>query len=186
MSIIAITHKRNIKVCCTGDAGVGKTTFINQCKTGKFETKYNPTTSSKVTHYHGNKNISLNVWDYIGNRDTFYKNADSVIIFYDTTSKVSYENTKRWLDEAHSKAPDALLLLVGNKVDNRIFSVTPWTDCSHFYISVSTRYNLYKPFSYIINHFENVNTESGYNQLDNFENIDLNYLIGYSVILEYL
>ena len=50
---------------------------------------------------------------------SYYRGAQGIILVYDVTNRDSFENLKNWLKEVnlYSTYPDAIKLLVGNKID---------------------------------------------------------------------
>ncbi|KAI2779455.1 ras-domain-containing protein [Daldinia loculata] len=70
------------------------------------------------------KAYRLNIFDTAGQErfrtlsTSYYRGAHGVIIVYDITSRKSFLSMEKWIDEARSNAsPDAVLYLVGSKLD---------------------------------------------------------------------
>lgn len=68
--------------------------------------------------------IQLQIWDTAGQESyrsitrIFYKGSHAVILVYDITSAVSYENARDWKKEIENNADqDVLVYLVGNRCD---------------------------------------------------------------------
>jgi Ras-related protein Rab-2A len=68
--------------------------------------------------------IKLQIWDTAGQENfrsiarSYYRGAVGIILMYDITSKDSFFNTLRWLNEIKEVAcPNIVISLVGNKVD---------------------------------------------------------------------
>ncbi|KAM0344175.1 hypothetical protein ACHAPU_007897 [Fusarium lateritium] len=57
----------------------------------------------------------------------YYTDVAAAMIVYDITSRVSYENASRWLDEVRDHVEDhTIIMLVGNKTDlgnNRVIKM---------------------------------------------------------------
>ena len=115
------------KVLFIGGCGVGaKTSLINNIMSysfnefevitliPKFFTKRISTPSGEV---------SLDLWDSCGQEKLrpllkFYKDSDYAILGYDITSKNSFDEIKNYFyNEIKSLNKDALIYLVGNKID---------------------------------------------------------------------
>ena len=108
------------KVCFLGDGGVGKTAVIQKLLVGTFEPKYDPTLGVEVQpldfnkDWTNNQKVKFNVWDFAG-QEKFYGNqidyltgCNFFVIFYDITSKISYEHAMNyWLKvvKDHVKKP---------------------------------------------------------------------------------
>lgn len=68
--------------------------------------------------------LQLQVWDTAGQErfrtitQSYYRNANAVIITYDITKKDTFKNVVRWTEDVKKYAPpNVLKLLVGNKTD---------------------------------------------------------------------
>lgn len=159
----------NFKVVLVGDAGVGKTTFLNRHLTGEFEKTYVPTVGAEVHEvvFHGSThyvNIGFRVWDtagqekYAGLRDYYYEGADAAIIMFDVTSRISYKNVTNWYRDIRAFCPDIPIVLLGNKCDvaNRDRKVKEPSiafkekyQVQYFDISAKSNYNFDKPFLWL-------------------------------------
>jgi len=72
----------------------------------------------------GDKTINLRVWDTAGDERfrsitrSYYRSAVGVMIFYDITSRHSFEQVPQWIEDARQFAEkNAVLMLIGNKSD---------------------------------------------------------------------
>jgi len=70
------------------------------------------------------KNIKLQIWDTAGQErfrtitSSYYRGAHGIIMTYDCTDQLSFDNIKQWLEEAKNYAsPEVVLLLLANKSD---------------------------------------------------------------------
>ena len=68
--------------------------------------------------------IQLQIWDTAGQESfrsitrIFYKGSHAVILVYDITSQISFENARDWKKEIENNADrDVLVYLVGNRAD---------------------------------------------------------------------
>ncbi|KAJ2981570.1 hypothetical protein NUW54_g10852 [Trametes sanguinea] len=74
----------------------------------------------------GEKRIKLQLWDTAGQERfrsvtrSYYRGAAGAILVYDITSRASFSNLSRWLEDARALAsPHLVTVLVGNKSDRR-------------------------------------------------------------------
>lgn len=114
------------KTVIIGDTFVGKTSIITRLTTDAFgDTK--PTIGAqhqvyKTSNKQGEE-IVLDLWDTAGQErfrsvvPMFYKGSKSIIIVYDITNQDSFEGAKRWIEEIESFNSNAVLSIVGNKLD---------------------------------------------------------------------
>ena len=68
--------------------------------------------------------LQLQIWDTAGQErfrsitQSYYHNADGVIVTYDITSKKSFESLPNWLEDVHKYTRKTVLpVIVGNKCD---------------------------------------------------------------------
>ena len=112
-----------------GDTTVGKSSILERFTDGTF--KENAMTTIGVESKdkkHKLKNtgeeIKVKIWDTAGQErfrtitQSFYRNANGVIIVFDVSEKRSFDNVSSWL-ESVSQYADAKIrkILVGNKID---------------------------------------------------------------------
>lgn len=109
-----------------GDAGCGKTTLINRYINNTFETRYTPTLSSKIKNVPAGKDFNLIVVDtpgqYTLNSSEFKVNEfkiDIGVIFYDVSSKLSYDNIDYWVKLYKNNYPNAPLIIAACKIDQQ-------------------------------------------------------------------
>lgn len=162
-------HK--MKVLLIGDAGVGKTTLVTRHRTGEFTKPYIATMGVDLNPvlFKTNKGlVTMNIWDCAGQKklegtvDEYYTWANVAIVMFDVTSRVSYRNSRHWINKIRAKlGPDFPIVLCGNKVDVGERRVSPHDIVEHrhskclgyFDISAKSNYNFEKPFLMCIRHF---------------------------------
>ncbi|OPJ88638.1 ras-related protein Rab-37 isoform C [Patagioenas fasciata monilis] len=115
-------------VMLLGDSGVGKTCFLLQFKDGAFLSGTFIATvgidfRNKVVAVDGVK-VKLQIWDTAGQErfrsvtHAYYRDAQALLLLYDITSKMSFDNIRAWLTEIHEYAQkDVVIMLLGNKAD---------------------------------------------------------------------
>lgn len=65
----------------------------------------------------------MQIWDTAGQEkfrsivQQYYKGAMGIILTYSVTDKKSFQNIEIWMKQIMSHAPDAVIILVGNKCD---------------------------------------------------------------------
>ena len=101
-----------------GDPGVGKTTWINRVIGKKFSDSY-MTTLGKNMEEINIEGRKIFLHDMSGNErfqeiNVYYEIADGALIFYDVSSKNSFERINYWKSKLNKKVP---LVLIGNKAD---------------------------------------------------------------------
>ncbi|XP_074870530.1 ras-related protein Rab-37 isoform X2 [Carettochelys insculpta] len=116
------------KTILVGDSGVGKTSLLVQFDQGKFiPGSFSATVgigfTNKVVVVDGVK-VKLQIWDTAGQErfrsvtHAYYRDAQALLLFYDITNKMSFDNIRAWLAEIHEYAQkDVVIMLLGNKAD---------------------------------------------------------------------
>ena len=131
------------KYIIIGDSGVGKSCLLLHFLENTFKSNHEATIGvefgTKVITIQNNVNVKLQVWDTAG-QDAFksitrsyYRNAAGGLVVYDITSRQSFENVKKWIEEAKANGNrEMVLALVGNKCDlvSRYFIFTKTTSIS--------------------------------------------------------
>ena len=168
-----------INVVLIGDGGVGKTAYCKRWTDGSFSSKYEPSTSVQEykfeQHFGETKQnhriVEFTLRDTCGQekfgvlRDACYKDADAIIIMFDVTARVTYNNVPTWYKDVERVCPKAIVVLVGNKDDVKDRKVKPRDIVFHrkkslnyYDISVKNNHNVEKPLSYIARrHFKDSN-----------------------------
>ncbi|XP_025902580.1 ras-related protein Rab-37 [Nothoprocta perdicaria] len=115
-------------VMLLGDSGVGKTCLLTRFKDGAFLSGTFIATvgidfRNKVVAVDGVK-VKLQIWDTAGQErfrsvtHAYYRDAQALLLLYDITSKLSFDNIRAWLTEIHEYAQkDVVIMLLGNKAD---------------------------------------------------------------------
>ena len=128
---MATRGRQMLKLLLLGDAGVGKTSLLNQFVNREFTAQYKATIgsdfSSKQLDVDGHY-VTLQIWDTAGQErfqslgPTFYRGTDCCILVYDVTKPQTFENIKKWRNEfalqlGLSNTAEFPFLLLGNKSD---------------------------------------------------------------------
>ena len=71
----------------------------------------------------------MQIWDTAGLERTgqltnnYYRNSKAIILMYDVTESTSLHCLRAWLEESQRYCGDAMLFLVGNKIDCAAYNV---------------------------------------------------------------
>ena len=117
-----------LKLVLLGDSGVGKTNLISRYIHNAFQQDTKATIGveffCKTFKVNNNKVIKIEIWDTAGQEryksitSVYYKGAKGAFIVYDITSRKSFDNVDKWIEEIKEKTyKDIKLLVIGNKID---------------------------------------------------------------------
>ncbi|XP_037834402.1 EF-hand calcium-binding domain-containing protein 4A isoform X2 [Kryptolebias marmoratus] len=122
-----VSPQRVFKVVFLGNSGVGKSSFIQHCCTGRF---YSNMSSSVGIDFQmktltlNSTTVTLQLWDTAGQEryrsitEQYYRKADGVLAVYDITHAASFTAARGWIDSVREKMCEGtVLMLVGNKLD---------------------------------------------------------------------
>jgi len=115
------------KLLLIGDSGVGKSCLLLRFTDDTYNDSYISTIGVdfkiRTIEIEG-KVIKLQIWDTAGQErfrtitSSYYRGAHGIIVVYDVTDQVTFNNVKQWMQEIQRYACDTVnRLLVGNKVD---------------------------------------------------------------------
>jgi len=116
-----------IAVVLIGDSGVGKSNLLTRFTRNEFNLESKSTIgvefATKTIETEG-KRIKAQIWDTAGQERyraitaAYYRGAVGALVVYDLTSRQSFLNCQRWLDELREHADSRIVvMLVGNKSD---------------------------------------------------------------------
>ncbi|TFG22514.1 MAG: GTP-binding protein [Promethearchaeota archaeon] len=119
-----------LKLAVLGDAGVGKTSLVNQFVSASFKEDYRATLGVNIVMKNIeleqiNANARLILWDIAGQeqyeitRGAYYEGCLGALLVYDITRYSSFENIEiKWLtDYKKYVEKTGSLILIGNKND---------------------------------------------------------------------
>ncbi|GLC41957.1 hypothetical protein PLESTF_000104400 [Pleodorina starrii] len=118
-----------VKVVFVGSAGVGKTCLIRRLFSDKFSPETQPTIGCDFhfkRYKFDNKSVGVTLWDTAGAERfqavtaNYYRGAQGVVFVYDVTRRETLDAIgEHWLPEVcrHCSYPDAVKMVVGNKMD---------------------------------------------------------------------
>lgn len=118
--------------CChrlvfLGEQSVGKTSLITRFMYDSFDNMYQATIGIDFlskTMYLEDRTVRLQLWDTAGQErfrsliPSYIRDSSVAVVVYDISSKKSFENTRKWVDDVRSeRGNDVIIVLVGNKTD---------------------------------------------------------------------
>ena len=136
-----MSEKDNIeyKFILIGNSAVGKTTLFKKVTTGEFSEKNISTIGVDKKSFQidvdvtekgktSTKNFKISLFDTAGQEKfrsitkAYYKGADCILLIYNITNRVSYDNVSLWIESIHTSLGDHnseeyLIILIGNKKD---------------------------------------------------------------------
>lgn len=115
------------KILLIGDSGVGKSCLLLRFTDDTYTEAYISTIGVdfklRTVEYNG-KQIKLQIWDTAGQErfrtitSSYYRGAHGVIIVYDITDQLSFNNLKNWIQEIEQYSSENFSkMIVGNKCD---------------------------------------------------------------------
>jgi len=115
------------KILLVGDSGVGKSSLLLRFTDDMFQETFISTigVDFKIRNVNiDGKTIKMQIWDTAGQErfrtitSSYYRGAHGIIVVYDITDSVSFNNGQLWLNEIEKYAcGNVTKLLVGNKAD---------------------------------------------------------------------
>ncbi len=102
-----------INIIVIGDTSVGKTNLVNRYAKNFYSEDMAPTIGadfiSKIVNIN-NQNVNVKFWDTAGQEKyraiskKFYKEANGVVLVYDVSDKMTYENLNSWVADFQENA----------------------------------------------------------------------------------
>ena len=131
--------KKFLKVMILGNAGVGKTSileqYVNKAFTGSYKVTIGADFLTRDLEINGNK-IKLQVWDTAGQEKyrslgiAYYRGADACMYVFDLCDKTTFKDIDKWNEAFMAQIPEEKaknfpIILLGNKADKPGRIVTP-------------------------------------------------------------
>jgi Ras-related protein Rab-11A len=136
-------------VVLIGDSGVGKSNLLSRFTRNEFNLDSKSTIGVEFATRSiqiDNKTIKAQIWDTAGQEryraitSAYYRGAVGALLVYDISKSLSFENVTRWLKELRDHADsNIVIMLVGNKTDQRHLRAVPTEDGKQFASTFSLR-----------------------------------------------
>lgn len=115
------------KIVVVGSSGVGKTALVQRLADGSFTGDNQTTIGVEFKTYPckvGSDNVKLNIWDTAGQEKfrsvskAYFRNAVGAILVFAFNDHESFDDLDGWMNDLLGLcAPNAVIILVGNKTD---------------------------------------------------------------------
>lgn len=113
-----------MKLVILGNQGVGKSSIIERFINNSYWREIQPTLGvSYGTKYIYDRSVKIYIWDISGDdkfkdiAKNYYRGADGVILVYDITDYLSFQQIFKWINIIQEHMPFKPVLLIGNKID---------------------------------------------------------------------
>ena len=161
-----------LKFIILGEGNVGKKSILNIFFNKKFiedeKSTISPSFYSKTQTYKG-KTYEINFWDTAGQEKfnainkIYYQNSVGALIVYDVTIPETFEKAKSWVNTVREIVGKEIIMVIAGNINNEkinlgfidknkanIYVYCQKENCSHFYISSETGFNIEETFNYLI------------------------------------
>jgi small GTP-binding protein len=114
------------KVVLLGNSGVGKTALVERVSEDIFQSSHVPTVGAQFISLElmiGAEKCILELWDTAGQEvfrslvGFYARDAKGAFLLFDVAEHRSFDDLPKWMTFIHENAPDARVLLFGNKID---------------------------------------------------------------------
>mmetsp|Transcript_41595 Transcript_41595/g.104902 ORF Transcript_41595/g.104902 Transcript_41595/m.104902 type:complete len:209 (+) Transcript_41595:73-699(+) len=130
------------KILIIGDSGVGKSCMLVRFVDNTFSESFISTLGVDFkfrTIDVDGKKVKLQIWDTAGQErfrtvtSSYYHGANGVLVVYDITDPVSFNNVRQWLQEIERYAAENVAtILIGNKSDLEEKRAVPVSEAKAF------------------------------------------------------
>jgi small GTP-binding protein len=138
----------SFKIVVVGPSGVGKTAIVTQLVSHTFKDQTPLTIGvefKSFTVQADDQSVKLQIWDTAGQErfrsvsKAYFRGAVGAVLVFDVTQKASFDELNNWIQDLNTLcAPNALIILVGNKTDLTDERTVSETEAQE----VARRYNL--------------------------------------------
>ena len=117
-----------IKVILVGDSGVGKSAIVRRFSKQRFDVPLTPTIGVDFEIVHVNvdgQDVKLQCWDCAGSErfrsitSSYFRGAHVALVVFDVNDEKSFASVPVWIDHVQKVNPEAVIWVVGNKLDSR-------------------------------------------------------------------
>ena len=172
-------HIENYKIVILGDQHVGKTSILSKYRYETIEDGYAPTVGIDFLTknvFLEDKTIRLIMWDTAGQErfksliPSYLKNAHSIILTFDITSKSSFNSLNKWLQEIKDHVQENVFIVIcGNKIDLNNKSANE-RNLAYVETSASTVEGIKRLFDVITNSFFDIGLNDSISKENNSNN----------------
>ncbi|EDR22512.1 hypothetical protein, conserved [Entamoeba dispar SAW760] len=152
-----------MKVVMVGDCGVGKTSIVNRLVNNEFNKETSPTVAAVFRQTivdNEDDSYKLEIWDTAGEEKyrsvvgSYFRGANGAVIVFDVIDKNSFEHIFDWEFEIKQIAPEATILILGNKAEQNKWMLQKdeieiklkQNRLNYFFVSAKTGLNIKKAF----------------------------------------
>jgi len=124
---IKMKSAKKVQILTLGDGKVGKTSLLKRYNEDAFTSHHLTTIGIDFITKEvklNNETLTVKIWDTAGQErfrtitHTFYKQAEGVLLVFDVTDRMSYENLHTWVNSIHEHADESIIkYLIANKID---------------------------------------------------------------------
>lgn len=116
------------KIVILGEQSVGKTSMITRWMYDSFDAEYIATIGIDFlskTVYLEDRVVRLQVWDTAGQErfraliPSYLRDCHVALVVYDISNRASFQRVPFWVETVRAEARDALVFIVGNKIDRK-------------------------------------------------------------------
>mmetsp|Transcript_22667 Transcript_22667/g.40806 ORF Transcript_22667/g.40806 Transcript_22667/m.40806 type:complete len:201 (+) Transcript_22667:54-656(+) len=128
-----MSYKYQFKLILVGDSSVGKSSLLLRFTDRRFE----PGNELTIGVEFGARNIEvdgtaikLQIWDTAGQETfrsmirSYFREAAAAMLVCDVTNRRSFDHLTQWLSDISTNAGSILVMLIGNKTDKDVRTVT--------------------------------------------------------------
>ena len=125
-----MNYDKKVQLLIIGDSTVGKTSILSRYTNGDFNPHYLATVGLdffKKDEVYNGKTIRIKIWDTAGQEryksltQGYFRNAEGIMIVYDVSNLVSFENLKYWIQSIKTHIDidkgEVPAIIIGNKID---------------------------------------------------------------------
>ena len=124
---VPVSAQAKHKLVFLGDIYVGKTSIINRFMYESFDNNYQATIGIDFlskTLYLDDRTVRLQLWDTAGQErfrsliPNYIRDSSVAVIVFDITNKQTFISCDKWVEDVkNERGNDAVIVLVGNKID---------------------------------------------------------------------
>jgi len=124
-----ISRVPDLKIILVGDSGVGKSKLLERFLVSSYCERTSSTYALArylldYTDPNTNEELLIDFWDTAGQEQfdrlhpSFYYQANSAILAFDVTRKITYKNLDTWWKDFREYCPDVPAMCIANKIDS--------------------------------------------------------------------